>query len=276
MTELILDAAYKDYFESEDFKRAVEIATKQGKISTSLLQRKLTIGYGKAATFIDVMEAMGIISSPDGTAPRKALVTYEQWTAALPKKDADAPKKKCDMIIVLLADGFEEIEALTPVDMLRRAGLNVKTVAVNSKIALGSHGIPVICDMEAAEVPESELSMVIFPGGMPGSLNLDASPYTDKFISAVQKNGGRIVAICAAPLVLGRRGLLEGKEAICYPGFEEELRGAKISKKSVVTDENITTAKGMGVALQFATELVSLLSGNEKAAELKAAVMDEE
>ena len=179
------------------------------------------------------------------------------------------------MILVLLADGFEEIEALTPVDMLRRAGLNGKTVAIGSKIAVGSHKIPVICDMEAAEVKEDEISMVILPGGMPGSLNLDASSYTDKFIDAALKNGGRLAAICAAPLVLGRRGLLSNKEAICYPGFEHELKGAKISEKSVVTDGNITTAKGMGVALAFAEELVRLLCGEERANELSAAVMED-
>ena len=178
------------------------------------------------------------------------------------------------MIAILLADGFEEIEALTPLDVLRRAGLDVRTVAIGSKIAVGSHGIPVICDIEADEVNENELSMVIFPGGMPGSLNLDASPCADKFINAALKNGGRIAAICAAPLVLGRRGLLEGKEAICYPGFEEELRGAKISEKSVVTDANITTAKGMGVALPFALELVRLICGEDKANEISKSVME--
>lgn len=178
------------------------------------------------------------------------------------------------MIAILLADGFEEIEALTPLDVLRRAGLDVRTVAIGSKIAVGSHGIPVICDIEADEVNENELSVVIFPGGMPGSLNLDASPYADKFINAALKNGGRIAAICAAPLVLGRRGLLEGKEAICYPGFEEELRGAKISEKSVVTDANITTAKGMGVALPFALELVRLICGEDKANEISKSVME--
>ena len=179
------------------------------------------------------------------------------------------------MIAVLLADGFEEIEALTPVDMLRRAGFDVKTVAIDSKIVIGSHKIPIICDAEASEVNENEISMLILPGGMPGSLNLDASPYTDKFINAAIKNGGRLAAICAAPLVLGRRGLLSGKEAICYPGFEKELAGAKISEKSVVTDGNITTAKGMGVALKFAEELVRLLCGEKRANELKAAVMED-
>lgn len=179
------------------------------------------------------------------------------------------------MIAVLLADGFEEIEALTPVDMLRRAGLDVKTVAMSSKIAIGSHGIPVLCDMDASEVDTGALSLVIFPGGMPGSLNLDASPYTDDFIKAVTENGGRLAAICAAPLVLGRRGLLEGKEAICYPGFEGELKGAQISERSVITDGNITTAKGMGAALEFSHELVRLICGEKKANELKEAIMDD-
>ena len=168
------------------------------------------------------------------------------------------------MIAVLLADGFEEVEALTPVDLLRRAGLNVKTVGMNSKIVAGSHKIPVICDVEPKEVDLKEVSMVIFPGGMPGSLNLDASPFTDEIISAVIKNGGRIAAICAAPLILGRRGLLAGKKATCFPGFENELKGAEVVDADVVTDGNITTARGMTVALQFAEELVKILTGEKK------------
>ena len=165
------------------------------------------------------------------------------------------------MIIVLLADGFEEIEALTPVDMLRRAKLDVKTVGVNSKIAVGSHGIPVVCDLTADEVDLDKVSMAIFPGGMPGSLNLDASPYTDKVIDAVRANGGRLAAICAAPLVFGRRGLLEGKKATCFPGFEAELIGAVVTGEEFVTDGNITTGKGMEYSLPFAKELVRLAEG---------------
>ena len=160
------------------------------------------------------------------------------------------------MIVVLLADGFEEIEALTPVDVLRREGLNVKTVGINGKIAVGAHKIPVVCDIISHEVPLNEVSMVIFPGGMPGALNLDASPFTDKIIEAVVRGGGRIAAICAAPLVLGRRGLLKGKRATCYPGFEGELLGATVTGEDVVTDGNITTPRGMEVALEFARELV--------------------
>ena len=179
------------------------------------------------------------------------------------------------MIAILLADGFEEIEALTPLDVLRRAGLDVKTVAIGSKIAIGSHGIPVVCDMNAEEVNLSDVSTVIFPGGMPGSLNLDAAEFTNEIIASVQERNGRIAAICAAPLILGRRGLLNGKNAICYPGFEKELIGAKISSKSVVTDGNITTAKGMGVALAFSLELVSVICGEAKAKEISAAVMED-
>ncbi len=169
------------------------------------------------------------------------------------------------MIAILLADGFEEIEALTPVDILRRAGLYVKTVGISSKIAVGSHGIPVVCDMTADEVELDEVTTVVFPGGMPGSLNLDACDFTDKIIEAVNKKGGIIAAICAAPLVLGRRGLLKGKKATCYPGFEKELVGAFITNEGVTTDGSFVTARGMGVSLEFSLKLTELIVGNEEA-----------
>ena len=110
---------------------------------------------------------------------------------------------------------------------------------------------------------------------MPGALNLDSAPITDKLIESVTKRGGRLAAICAAPLVLGRRGLLRGKRAVCYPGFEKELVGAEIADCGVVTDGNITTAKGMGVSLDFALELVGLICGEEKKNQLSDAVMKE-
>ncbi len=162
------------------------------------------------------------------------------------------------MVIVLLADGFEEIEALTPVDMLRRAGVAVKTVGVTGKIAVGAHSIPVVCDALPDEIDLDDVSMAVFPGGMPGSLNLDASPFTDKVISSVTSRGGRIAAICAAPLVFGRRGLLDGKRATCFPGFENELKGATVIDEDVVTDGSITTGRGMEYSLPFAKELVRL------------------
>ncbi len=180
------------------------------------------------------------------------------------------------MVLVLLADGFEEIEALTPVDMLRRAGVAVKTVGMTGKTAVGSHGIPVVCDILPEEVKLSDVSAVIFPGGMPGALNLDASLFTDTVIEEMIKKGGRLAAICAAPLILGRRGLLTGKNATCYPGFEEELKGAAVLDLGVVTDGLITTAKGMGVSLEFSKELISLLVSKEKAEELSRSVMEKQ
>ena len=176
------------------------------------------------------------------------------------------------MILVLLANGFEEIEALTPVDMLRRADLSVKTVGVENKIVTGSHNISVVCDMTADEVDFSEVEMIILPGGMPGTLNLDASPFTDVAIKAMLDKGGRIAAICAAPLILGKRRLLVGKNATCYPGFENELIGANLVDTGVVTDGNITTARGMGVAIEFAEEIISQLLGKDKAAEIASAI----
>ena len=178
------------------------------------------------------------------------------------------------MIAVLLADGFEEIEAQTPVDVLRRAGLDVKTVAVGSKIAVGSHGIATVCDLSADEVKTDEVSAVIFPGGMPGSLNLDASPFSDKIIEAVSKKGGIIAAICAAPLVLGRRGILEGKRATCYPGFEKELRGATYTGAPVEVDGSIVTSRGMGTALEFALTLTELIAGKEKAVAISEGICE--
>ncbi len=177
------------------------------------------------------------------------------------------------MIAVLLADGFEETEAIAPIDILKRAGLDVKTVGMTSKIVVGSHGIAMIADLTADEVNPDEITLLVFPGGMPGTLNLDSSAFTDRFINAVIKNGGRLAAICAAPLILGRRGLLAGKRAVCYPGFENELTDAHITDLSVVTDGNVTTAKGAGVALEFGAELVSLVCGKEKSLSLLDAMM---
>ena len=164
------------------------------------------------------------------------------------------------MIIVLLAEGFEEIEALTPVDMLRRGGFDVKTVGIASKTVVGSHGIRVNCDAVIDEIDLGNVTMAVFPGGMPGSLNLDAFSRTDKIIDSVLGRGGRIAAICAAPLIFGRRGLLQGKKATCFPGFEGELVGAEIVDCDVITDGQITTGKGMEYSLPFAKELVKLAS----------------
>jgi 4-methyl-5(b-hydroxyethyl)-thiazole monophosphate biosynthesis len=177
------------------------------------------------------------------------------------------------MILVLFAEGFEEIEALTPVDILRRAGLDVKTCGIESKTVCSSHNVKVVCDLSSSEVEPCSVDALILPGGMPGAINLDSSPFSDALIRSVNERGGHLAAICAAPLVFGRRGLLKGRHATCYPGFENELLGAIKSDKSVVSDGNITTAVGMGASLEFALELVRIFTSKQKAEELAKQVM---
>ena len=183
------------------------------------------------------------------------------------------------MVYLFLANGFEEIEALCPLDLLRRAGVEVKTVAISTGglAVTGAHGITVMADMAEADFdPCAEAEMLILPGGMPGAANLDACPTVDAAIAAAvilnQKNG-LIAAICAAPMILGRRGLLSGIEAICFPGFEEELKGAVLSSARVVRDGRVITAAGMGVALDFGLALVAALLGEEVAEDLRRAVL---
>jgi 4-methyl-5(b-hydroxyethyl)-thiazole monophosphate biosynthesis len=178
------------------------------------------------------------------------------------------------MIYMFLAEGFEETEALAPLDILRRADLPVTTVGVGGKEIKGAHGITVIADISDSELAlDQALRAVILPGGMPGTLNLDACLAVHSALDAAADCGAIIAAICAAPMILGKRGMLEGKEAICYPGFEEQLRGARISDKKVVRDGRIITAKGMGVAVDFGLALVSALKSAELADKIKAAIM---
>ena len=168
------------------------------------------------------------------------------------------------MILLLLADGFEETEALVPLDLLRRGKCDVKTVGITGKTVVGAHGIAVTADLSPKDVL-GKIDALILPGGMPGTSNLDVSPDVDRLIRQTLSDGGRLAAICAAPLVLGRRGLLVGKRAVCFPGFENELRGAIKSDKRVETDGSVTTAVGMGAAYEFGLALLSLLAGRETA-----------
>lgn len=178
------------------------------------------------------------------------------------------------MIYMFLADGFEEVEALCPLDILRRAGLEVTTVGVGGKdLIQGSHGITVHADIPDVMYRDSSPDMIILPGGMPGSTNLDASKAVDAALRAGAKNGAFLCAICAAPLVLGKRGLLKRKNAVCYPGFEQYLDGANISEnETVVRDGKIITAKGMGAAFEFGLELVKALKDDDTADRIKASV----
>ena len=173
------------------------------------------------------------------------------------------------MILLLLANGFEETEALVPLDLLRRGKCDVKTVGITGKTVVGAHGIPVTADLLPEDV-RGMIDALILPGGMPGTTNLDASPDVDRLIEQTLSDGGRLAAICAAPLVLGRRGLLTGKRAVCFPGFESELTGAVKTNARVVTDGNVTTAVGMGAAYEFGLALLSLLAGKRTAEQVRA------
>jgi len=167
---------------------------------------------------------------------------------------------------VFLADGFEEIEAIAPIDIFRRAGIEVSTVSISSKKEVtGAHAIPVLADCLFSEADLQENDLLFLPGGMPGTKNLDAHAGLKNLISMQVQKGEKVAAICAAPSILGKMGLLQGKEAICYPGFEKELVGATLSESKIVKADNIFTAKGAGVAIQFALKLVEELKGKEEA-----------
>ncbi len=173
------------------------------------------------------------------------------------------------MIYVFLADGFEEIEALAPVDFLLRAGVEVKTVGVSRRGCRGAHGISVEADILPREVELDEnVQGIILPGGMPGAENLNNNEDVQAAIDFCAENNKIIGAICAAPFIIGRKGLLEGKNATCFPGFEEELKGAKVLEDGVVIDGNIVTAKGAGVAWEFGAAICSLIEGEEKALQI--------
>ncbi len=160
------------------------------------------------------------------------------------------------MLYMFLANGFEETEAIGCLDVLRRAEIEVKTVGIGGKEITGSHGICVAADICADEISLDGLDGVILPGGMPGTTNLQAD---DSVINAVKVCAGKgklVAAICAAPMILGCLGLLEGKVAVCYPGFEEHLKGATVDANALVAiDGNIITGKGAGAAMLFGARI---------------------
>ena len=168
-------------------------------------------------------------------------------------------------VIVFLADGTEEIEALTPVDMLRRAGAQVTLAGVPEMECTCSHGVKITADTEARDCVCGEYDMVVLPGGMPGTLNLQASAKVNEFIDRAYDKGAFIGATCAAPSILGEKGLLKGKMAVCYPGFEDKLLGATVFQAGVICDGNIITANAAGAAVDFAAQLIAALKGESAA-----------
>ena len=176
------------------------------------------------------------------------------------------------MIYVFLAEGFEEVEALTPVDVLRRAGCAVQTVGICGRVVRGSHGIAVQADITDDEARLDDIEMAVLPGGMPGAQNLERSPVVQRALEQCLAHGKYLAAICAAPFILGHKGVLSGKKATCYPGFEKELKGARVTGAQTEVDGSIITGRGPGAAMAFALTLVKILVNQEKAEELAAAM----
>jgi 4-methyl-5(b-hydroxyethyl)-thiazole monophosphate biosynthesis len=166
------------------------------------------------------------------------------------------------MVYVHLADGFEEIEALTVVDLLRRAEIGTETVSVMGRpFVTGAHGVEVAADRLFEDADYDACELIVLPGGVPGATNLDAHDGLREKILSFHRQGKPLAAICAAPLVLGHAGILAGKKATCYPGFEEELRGAEVLSDVVVSDSGVITSRGPATAMPFALALIELLKG---------------
>ena len=177
-------------------------------------------------------------------------------------------------VAVLLADGFEEIEGLTVVDILRRASIYVDTVSITEDYMVhGAHGINVQTEDLFHEVDFTEFDMIVLPGGMPGTTNLDMHAGVKRVVRDFAENGKYVAAICAAPSILGGLGLLKGKRSACYPSVEDKLSGAVIMKTPVVLDGNMITSRGMGTAIDFALKLTEVLTDKAKAEEIAASII---
>ncbi len=177
------------------------------------------------------------------------------------------------MVYVFLANGFEEMEAAAPIDILRRAGAEVVTVGVGGDKITAAHGLTVCTDITADRISlGKELEMIVLPGGMPGADNLENSPEVQAALDYCCENNIYVSAICAAPKILGHKGLLKGRYCTCFPGYENDLQGAIPNGKPVVVDGSFITAKGAGVAMQFGLKLAELLTSKEKAAALASSM----
>ena len=175
---------------------------------------------------------------------------------------------------ILLADGFEEIEGLTVVDMLRRASIYVDTISITEDYMVhGAHGINVQTEDLFEEVDFTEFDMIVLPGGMPGTTNLNEHAGVKRVVRDFAESGKYTAAICAAPSILGGLGLLKGRRAACYPSVEAKLSGAVITRVPVVQDGNIITSRGLGTAIDFALKLVEVLTDKAKAEELAESIV---
>lgn len=175
---------------------------------------------------------------------------------------------------IFLADGFEEIEGLMVVDLLRRVGIKVDMVSISDSLTVtGSHKIAVTADKLLKDIDFNTYELLVLPGGMPGTTRLGACEKLCTEVVKVCESGKKIAAICAAPTVFGKLGLLKGKKACCYPDMEDGLLGAEVSFEAVTVDGNITTSRGLGTALSFALSLIEQLLDKETADDLAKKVV---
>lgn len=176
------------------------------------------------------------------------------------------------MVYLFLADGFEEIEALCCTDILRRAGIEVNMVGVEKMQVCGAHGITVLCDTPISKADIQNADAVILPGGLGGTNKMKESADVKRLVKCAYENEKKVCAICAAPSILGEMGLLNGKKATCYPGFEKSFAGGTYTEAAVQTDGNVITSKAMGTAYDFAFEIVKALNGEETAQRVKSEI----
>ena len=177
-------------------------------------------------------------------------------------------------IAIFCAEGFEEIEGLTVVDILRRAGLEINMVSITDSMEVtGSHGIKLMTDVCIGDISFADYDMLVLPGGMPGTRYLGACDELCDNLIDFNKNNRYIAAICAAPTVLGSLGILKDKKACCYEGMEDGLNCMEVSKEQVVVSGNVITSRGMGTAIAFALKIVEIFCGIEKANELGRAII---
>lgn len=177
------------------------------------------------------------------------------------------------MVYILLADGFEEAEALVPADLLRRAGIQTALVGVTGTTVTGSHGIAVAADLPLSRLDLTQARMVMLPGGSAGVDNLGASPAVPALLKEAAERGVWLAAICAAPTLLAREGLLKGRSAVCYPGLEDRMPGVQVPDGArVVADGKIVTGQAAGSAFDFGLKLVEVLEGADQAQEVRHAV----
>lgn len=175
---------------------------------------------------------------------------------------------------IFMADGCEEIEGLTVVDLVRRAGIEIEMISVSGeKTVTGSHKIAFQTDVSKADADYASYDGIVLPGGMPGTTNLMEDDTVNRVIKEFATSGKLVAAICAAPSVLGNAGLLEGKKATCYPGVESKLTGADFVTDPVAKDGNIITSRGLGTAIEFAAEIVAYLLDESAAKSLKESVV---